>query len=209
MILMSVAYFLPPNKYQDLWTFLSFQLFAQGLQKSVGNNCPKLAKKCFQTSWKIALWKSVNKILQYDLFHKSIGTQLRAHPLKISSHSDHIPVKDHVREHVPLKFQVIWTIFAEVREYVLRKFQVTRTTFAEVREYVLWKFQVTRTTFAELTERVLWKLQVTRSTFAEVREYVLWKVQVIQTTFVEVREYVLRKFQVTRTTFAEVNEHVL
>ena len=111
MILMSVAYFLPPNKYQDLWTFLSFQLFAQGLQKSVGNNCPKLAKKCFQTSWKIAFWKSVNKILQWWSFSqinrnstkstssqnfKSLGPHSRKGPrkgtrsLKISSHLDHI-----------------------------------------------------------------------------------------------------------------------
>ena len=108
---MPVAYFLPPNKYQDLWTFLSFQLFAQGLQKSVGNNCPKLAKKCFQTSWKIAFWKSVNKILQWWSFSqinrnstkstssqnfKSLGPHSRKGPrkgtrsLKISSHLDHI-----------------------------------------------------------------------------------------------------------------------
>ena len=111
MVLMTVAYFLPPNKYQYLGTFLSFKLFAQGLQKSVGNDCPKLTKKCFQTSWKVSLWKSVNKILQWLSFSqinrnstkstssqnfKSLGPHSRKGPrkgtrsLKISSHLDYI-----------------------------------------------------------------------------------------------------------------------
>ena len=71
------------------------KLFAQHFEKLRGKECPNLAKKClfvfkFLETLLFGRVSIVQKLFNDYISYTSIGTQLRARSLKISSHSDHI-----------------------------------------------------------------------------------------------------------------------
>lgn len=91
LIIKIVAYPVQLNKDQDLSEH--FKLFPQRLHRLGDKKCPNLSKNVsflkFTEKLLFERVSTVQKFFNYHLSYTSIGTQIRAHSLKVSRHSDH------------------------------------------------------------------------------------------------------------------------